>query len=141
VDAAVGGTDAGDAGTDASVACAQETAVAESAIAAAASQAGADQSCGSVSDCVFVPTVTVCTPDCSGVILNTAGAAELESAMLQIRATSCPDFFPEGGCLPSGSIPCPPLAPISCVDGICGVFQASAEAGAMADAASDGASE
>jgi hypothetical protein len=130
-----------DAGTDASLGCLQETAAAEGAIAAAASQAGADRSCSSVADCVFVPTVTACTFDCSGVILNTAGAAELESAMAQIRATSCPDFVPDGGCLPVASAPCPPLAPIACVGGTCGVSQAGAEAGVLADAASDGASE
>lgn len=123
--------------------CAQRTTDAQNATIAAESQAEADLSCATDSDCVLASNSSVCWNSC-GVVLNQAGAAQLASAIAQINGTTCATFTADG-CEPNPAPPCGAFGAY-CVAGQCKgggprAEDAGTDAGAVTDASSDGASE
>jgi hypothetical protein len=125
----------GPAGSYASLTCAQRTTDADDAVFAASNQAEgepSDTSCATDSDCVVAGNSSICWNGC-GVVLNKAGAAQLQSVVGQINATICATFVADG-CKPNPPPPCAPLLP-SCVKGTCSDFPGptSEDAGSGAD--------
>jgi hypothetical protein len=112
-----GGADDGNSNdaSDADI-CSERTIAAQNATVAAEWQAEANLACQADSDCVVAPNSNACSNSC-GVVLNQAGAAQLQAAIAQINATTCANFV-DDGCQVNPAPPCTPLLP-SCVFGAC----------------------
>jgi hypothetical protein len=71
---------------------------------AAVTQAQANLSCKTDSDCILAPNSSACWLSC-GVEVNQAGAAMLQSAISEIDATVCAPFAADG-CEQNAAPPC-----------------------------------
>jgi len=112
---------AGACNPDVSLSCQQLTSQAQVAIGFDQSEAGADRSCTSASDCVVVVTSSACLPSCS-VVLTRAGAAKLQGDIAQINANVCSTFASDE-CPANPAPSCSSLVPV-CMNGACTVADA-----------------